>query len=155
MRRGIQLLVLVITCLLWLAPAHGGSDQPVRLETVTIVTAKGEFQFQTEIADTQALREKGLMFRTVLPNDRAMLFDWGAPLVAAMWMRNTYVSLDMLFIAGDGTVTFVAENTKPLSRDTISAGVPVAAVLEVVAGTARRIGLKRGDRVLHPIFRRN
>ena len=81
-----------------------------------------------------------------------MLFDWGRVEPVAMWMRNTYVSLDMIFIAADGRVAKVAEATEPLSDTTISSGGPVAAVLEVAAGTAQRIGLKPGDRVLHPMF---
>jgi uncharacterized protein len=92
------------------------------------------------------------MFRHHLPEDRAMLFDWGRVEPVSMWMRNTYVSLDMIFIAADGRVVRVAERTEPLSETTIASGVPVAAVLEVVAGTAERIGLKAGDRVHHPMF---
>jgi hypothetical protein len=82
-----------------------------------------------------------------------MLFDWGEVQPISMWMRNTYVSLDMIFIAADGRVVRIAEATEPLSETTIPSGVPVAAVLEVVAGTADRIGLKPGDRVHHPMFR--
>jgi hypothetical protein len=92
------------------------------------------------------------MFRHNVPKERAMLFDWGRVAPVSMWMRNTYVSLDMIFIAADGRVAKVAEATEPLSETTISSGEPVAAVLEVVAGTAERIGLKPGDRVRHPMF---
>jgi hypothetical protein len=70
-----------------------------------------------------------------------------------MWMKNTYVSLDMIFIRPNGTVARVAENTEPLSTRTVSSGEPVLAVLEVVAGTAKRLGIKPGDRVEHPLFR--
>lgn len=152
MLRVAKLFVLAAVCWGFLLSAVGNAQEPMRVETVTVTTAKGSFEFQTEIADTQATRERGLMFRKTMHPDRAMLFDWGQPLVASMWMQNTYISLDMLFIAADGTVRFVAKNTKPLSRDIVSAGVEVAAVLEVIAGTAERIGLKPGDKVAHRIF---
>jgi uncharacterized protein len=128
------------------------AQEPARLETVAIVTDQGRFEFTTEIADTPDLRRRGLMYRHRLPEDRAMLFDWGRVEPVSMWMRNTYVSLDMIFIAADGRVVRVAEATEPLSEKTISSGVPVAAVLEVVAGTADRIGLEPGDTVHHRMF---
>lgn len=152
MLRVAKLLMLAAVCWAFLLSAVGNTQEPMRVETVTVTTAKGSFEFQTEIANTQTSRERGLMFRKTMQPDHAMLFDWGQPLVASMWMQNTYISLDMLFIAGDGTVRFVAQNTKPLSRDIVSAGIEVAAVLEVIAGTAKRIGLKPGDKVAHRIF---
>ncbi|MDH3742123.1 MAG: DUF192 domain-containing protein [Hyphomicrobiales bacterium] len=147
-----KVLTAAVLCWLIVAPVAGNAQDAMRVETVTVTTARGTFKFQTEIADTQSTRERGLMFRKTMLPDRAMLFHWGQPLVASMWMQNTYISLDMLFIAGDGTVRYVAENTKPLSRDIVSAGTMVAGVLEVIAGTAERIGLKPGDKVAHPIF---
>lgn len=152
MLRFAKLFTLAVFCWGLLLTASGSAQETMRVETVTVTTAKGSFKFQTEIADTQPTRERGLMFRKTMQQDRAMLFHWGQPLVASMWMQNTYISLDMLFIAGDGTVRFVAENTKPMSRDIVSAGIEVAAVLEIVAGTAQRIGLKAGDKVAHSIF---
>lgn len=126
--------------------------EPARIEPVTIETAKGRFTFSAEIADTPELRERGLMFRQRMPDDRAMLFDWGGVSPASMWMRNTYVSLDMIFIDESGKVVQIAETTEPLSERIISSSEPVAAVLEVAAGTAERIGLKSGDQVHHPMF---
>ena len=148
-----QIFVIIFNGLLWFALTNGAAAQDLRVETVTVVTAQGKFDFQAEIADTPEARQKGLMFRKSMPANRGMLFDYGGSTKAAMWMRNTYISLDMLFIARDGTVRYVAENTKPLTLDVISAGIPVAAVLEVIAGTAKRIGLKPGDRVIHPMFK--
>ena len=137
---------------LMLLPGATRAQQPARLEPVTIETDEGRFTFTAEIADTPELRQRGLMFRHQLPQDRAMLFDWGRVEPVTMWMRNTHVSLDMIFIAADGEVVRIAEATEPYSDDIISSGVPVAAVLEVVAGTADRIGLEPGDRVHHPMF---
>jgi uncharacterized protein len=144
---------LAVATLLLLTLVPGlRAEEPARLETVVIETDQGHFTFTAEIADTPELRRRGLMYRHRLPEDRAMLFDWGRVEPVSMWMRNTYVSLDMIFIAADGRVVRVAEATEPLSEKTISSGVPVAAVLEVVAGTAKRIGLKAGDRVRHRMF---
>jgi uncharacterized membrane protein (UPF0127 family) len=70
-----------------------------------------------------------------------------------MWMQNTYIPLDMIFIRGDGRILSIAENTEPLSTRVISSGGPVRAVLEVIAGTARKLGIRPGDRVSHSIFR--
>lgn len=144
-------LALAFLALLVLIQGTRASD-PARIEPVVIETAQGRFTFSAEIADTPELRQRGLMFRQRLPEDRAMLFDWGVVKPVSMWMRNTYVSLDMIFITADGRVARIAEATEPFSETTIASGVPVAAVLEVVAGTAKRIGLKAGDRVIHPMF---
>jgi hypothetical protein len=143
---------LALTFLLALIPLRARAAEPARLEPVVVETAQGSFTFTAEIADTPELRQRGLMYRHRVPRDRAMLFDWGRVEPVSMWMRNTHVSLDMIFIAADGRVVRIAEATEPLSEKTISSGVPVAAVLEVVAGTAQRIGLKPGDVVRHTMF---
>lgn len=92
------------------------------------------------------------MFRTELAADAGMLFPFSPPRRVSMWMRNTPLSLDMIFIAPDGTIAHIAEETEPFSDALITAPVPVAGVLEVPGGTARRLGLKPGDRVHHPCF---
>jgi uncharacterized membrane protein (UPF0127 family) len=122
-------------------------------ERVEIVTRTGVHVFDVELALTSDQRSKGLMYRRELPSGQGMLFDFGSEGAVSMWMRNTYVSLDMLFIRADGTIARIAEDTVPLSEVTISSGTPVKAVLEVVAGTARRLGIAPGDRVAHRIFR--
>lgn len=123
-----------------------------KIEPVSIATDLGATLFTCEIADTDALRERGLMFRQRLPRDHGMLFDFGQPHEVAMWMKNTYISLDMVFIRPDGTVAYVAENTVPKSLDVIGVHEPVQGVLELAAGTAKRIGLRPGDTVYHRIF---
>lgn len=120
--------------------------------TVEIAAKTGVHFFAVELAVTDEERAKGLMFRKELPEGRGMLFDFKREQDVSMWMRNTYVSLDMIFIRGDGRILRIAENTEPLSERIISSGGPVRAVLEVVAGTARKLGLAPGDRVGHPIF---
>jgi hypothetical protein len=94
----------------------------------------------------------GLMFRPEVKPDEGMLFDWGAPRESSMWMRNTITSLDMVFIAADGRVHRIAERTVPQSLATVSSNGPVRATLELAAGTAERLNIRVGDRVLHRIF---
>jgi uncharacterized membrane protein (UPF0127 family) len=107
-----------------------------------------------EVARNDADRAQGLMFRRSMPADQGMLFDFGRVEPVSMWMQNTYLSLDMLFIRPEGTIARIAANTEPLSTRTISSGEPVLAVLELNAGTAARLGIKAGDRVEHPVFKR-
>ena len=124
-----------------------------RIEPLSVVTSSSATLFSAEIADTDELRERGLMFRHVLPKDSAMLFDFGKPRPAAMWMKNTYISLDMLFVRADGTIAALAENTEPFSTQIISVEEPVKGVVELAAGTVKRLGIKRDDKVYHEIFK--
>ncbi len=123
------------------------------LQTVEIAGRTGVHIFSVEMAVNDAERGKGLMYRRSLPEGRGMLFDFQHEQDISMWMRNTYISLDMLFIRGDGRILRIAENTEPLSERIISSGGPVRGVLEVIAGTARKLGIAPGDRVAHPMFR--
>jgi len=125
------------------------------LETLSIATQGGQKpSFRVEVARNDADRAQGLMFRRSMPADQGMLFDFGRVEPVSMWMQNTYLSLDMLFVRPDGTIARIAANTEPLSTRTIPSGEPVLAVLELNAGTAARLGIKPGDRVEHPIFKR-
>jgi uncharacterized membrane protein (UPF0127 family) len=92
------------------------------------------------------------MFRKSLPEGQGMLFDFKRESPVSFWMHNTYVSLDMIFIAGDGRIVHIVENAKPLSDDLIPSGGPVRAVLEVIAGTSQQLGIAPGDRVTGSIF---
>jgi hypothetical protein len=123
--------------------------------TLEIASKTGVHIFAVEIADTDAQREKGLMFRKNLPDGQGMLFDFKREQDVSFWMQNTYIPLDMIFIRGDGSVLRIVENAEPLSTRIIPSGGPVLAVLEVIGGTARKLGIAAGDRVAHPIFRRN
>ena len=125
------------------------------LETLSIATQGGQKQsFRVEVARNDADRAQGLMFRRTMPADQGMLFDFGRVEPVSMWMQNTYLSLDMLFIRPDGTVARIAANTEPLSTRTIPSGEPVLAVLELNAGTAAKLEIRPGDRVEHSIFKR-
>jgi uncharacterized membrane protein (UPF0127 family) len=128
--------------------------QAQKLEALTIVSGSARHAFQVEVMREEADRAQGLMYRRALAPDRGMLFDFGRVEPVSMWMKNTYLSLDMLFIRPDGTIARIATDTEPLSTRTISSGEPVNGVLEVAAGTTARLGIKPGDRVEHPMFRK-
>jgi uncharacterized protein len=121
-------------------------------DTIEIVTRTGVHAFSVELATNAAEREVGLMFRKELPEGHGMLFDFHDEQPVQFWMRNTYVPLDMIFIAGDGRVVHVAQDAKPMSDDLIPSVHPVRAVLEVIAGTARKMGIAPGDRVTGSFF---
>lgn len=146
-------LFLGLLFILALAGPLRAEEAPLsKIEPLTVVTAEGATLFTVEIADTAALRERGLMFRQRLADDHGMLFDFAEPRPVSMWMKNTYIALDMAFIRADGVIAYIAENTKPKSLDAIGVQEPVKAVLELAAGTAKRIGLRAGDTVYHRIF---
>ncbi|CAN7443210.1 DUF192 domain-containing protein [Bosea sp. LjRoot237] len=135
-------------------PAEAQNAPASGLEPLTIVTTSGRHAFQVEVMRTPDQRARGLMHRQFMPADRGMLFDFKQVEPVAMWMQNTYISLDMLFIRADGTVARIAERAEPLSTRTIPSGEPVLSVLEVNAGIAEKLGIKPGDRVEHPLFKR-
>src|SRR3954470_11975067 len=119
---------------------------------LTIETAGGPRKFHVELATTPPQLEQGLMFRRTLAPDTGMLFDFKTPSPVSMWMKNTFIPLDMLFIDAGGRVINIAERTVPHSLDPLAAAGPARAVLEVNGGTAARLGIKPGDRVVFPIF---
>lgn len=123
-----------------------------RWDTLTLVTAKGEVKIDIEVAETIDQKSLGLMFRTSLADDKGMLFPYERPQELTMWMRNTYIPLDMVFIRADGRVHRIASRTEPLSERVIASEGDVTAVLELAGGNAERLGLKVGDRVLHAHF---
>jgi uncharacterized protein len=127
--------------------------QEATLEPLEIATSTGPHSFSVEVMRTDEQRARGLMNRRFMAQDRGMLFDFKREEPVAMWMKNTYLSLDMVFIDKSGKVVNIAENTEPLSERIIPSAGPVLAVLELNAGTARRIGLKPGDRLRHSLFK--
>jgi uncharacterized protein len=126
--------------------------RPAGQQTLEIASKSGVHMFSVEIADNDAEREKGLMYRKELPEGQGMLFDFHRDQEVSFWMQNTYIPLDMVFIRGDGRILRIAENTEPMSTRLIPSGGPVRAVLEVVGGTVRKLGIAPGDRVASPIF---
>jgi uncharacterized membrane protein (UPF0127 family) len=154
MRFWNAVLIVALTLLAPAAPPGGGRAHAADLQTLEIVTKRGVRAFAVEMAVTPAELSRGLMFRTELPDGRGMLFDFKQEQIITMWMKNTPLPLDMIFIRGDGVIVRIAEQTTPFSTTTIPSGSPARAVLEVIGGTARKYGIAPGDRVAHPIFRK-
>jgi len=143
----MRAILSVLIVLVALAPALA-----LDRTTVEIASKTGVHVFTVEIADTEQARERGLMFRKELPPGRGMLFDFHRERQVGFWMKNTLISLDMIFIDGRGRIVSIAQDAKPMSEDVIMSGGQVRAVLEVDGGTARRLGIAPGDRVYNPIF---
>jgi len=122
------------------------------VNSLEIATRSGVHSFSVEVVATEEERQKGLMFRKQLPEGTGMLFDFKVEAPVSFWMKNTYIPLDMIFIRGDGRIASIAENTEPLSERLIPSNGPVRGVLEVIGGTAKKLGIRPGDRVAHPIF---
>jgi hypothetical protein len=129
-----------------------GAARAAEVQSLQIIGRNGVHPFTVELAVTPEEKAKGLMFRRELPEGRGMLFDFRTEQEITMWMQNTYISLDMIFIRADGRILRIAENTEPLSTRIVPSGGPARAVLEVIAGTSRKLGLAAGDRVIHPTF---
>ncbi|MFG1479290.1 DUF192 domain-containing protein [Xanthobacter sp. V4C-4] len=130
-----------------------GAATAMTVEPIEIATASGVVVLEVEVAQTDAERTTGLMYRKSLPDHHGMLFDFKVDQPIYMWMKNTYIPLDMLFIRSDGTISRIAAMTTPLSTETIPSGEPVRAVVEIAGGSAKKLGIAPGDRVAHPIFR--
>ena len=147
--RALRSTVLAFVGLLAIAAPVWTAGQ----QTLEIASKTGVHTFAVEVADNDAERAKGLMYRRELPEGQGMLFDFHREQQVSFWMQNTYIPLDMVFIRGDGRILRIAENTEPLSTRLIPSGGPVRAVLEVIGGTTRKLGIAPGDRVASPIFK--
>jgi uncharacterized membrane protein (UPF0127 family) len=130
-----------------------GPQPKLPTEKLTIIGDDGKSHvFTVELAITEQEQDTGLMFRTDVPADTGMLFPWDQPQVSQMWMKNTVVPLDMVFIGADGTVKAIAENTVPYSLRDISSGVPVVATLELQGGITATDDINVGDKVIAKQF---
>ena len=156
MRQNSRRSFLVLLSALFVAPLFTVNAQGLvafdRL-ALSIKTANGRFKFNIEMAISRRQQSQGLMFRRSLAADAGMLFDYRIPQRISMWMKNTFIPLDMIFIDQDGKVINIAERAIPHSEVVISSKTPARAVLEVNGGTASRLGIRSGDQVLHAIFK--
>jgi len=146
-RLWISAIVVVALCALSGSGARAASVQPLE-----IVTKSGVQVFLYWIANHGEEKTTGLMYRKELPDGKGMLFDFSPEQQVSMWMKNTFISLDMIFIRADGRILRIAENTEPQSTRIIPSGGLAKGVLEVIAGTAKKYGIAPGDRVGHPLF---
>ncbi len=151
-------LLFVAACVLMLVPPAAGQGRDgarlaaFEVSPLSVVTGSGTHRFIVELARSGRQHAQGLMYRRRMARDAGMLFIYGRPAVQNMWMKNTLIPLDMLFIAGDGRIVSIVQRAVPLSLQTISSGAPVTGVLEVNGGTVSRLKISVGDRVVHPAF---
>lgn len=134
------------------AVAQGASPPHVSLEQLVIVSGEQRHTFFVEVMRDDESRMRGLMHRRDMPMDRGMLFDFKTEQAFSMWMKNTYIPLDMVFIRANGEIAHIAHNTEPLSTRLISSEGVALGVLEVNAGVIKNLQIKVRDRVLHEIF---
>jgi hypothetical protein len=156
-RRACVAMLLALAALVSVATMPAGRARAANRNdfprsTLEIRSAQGRQLFNIRIADTPERQELGLMYETRLPADEGMLFPQDEPHVVSMWMKNTYIPLDMLFIDGHGRIVCLLANTTPQSLGILSCPKPVKAVLEIGGGEATERGIKVGNRVLHEFF---
>ncbi|WP_404712342.1 DUF192 domain-containing protein [Sphingomonas sp. MMS24-J13] len=146
------LLALALVTGTVVAPVAARAGEPTAAQhlkaiPLTIHTAHGAQKYMVEVATTPSQQEIGLMFRHSMPAKHGMIFPMDPPRMATFWMKNTFISLDLLFLRPDGTISSIAARVPPRSLDIVPSTEPVGAVLELNAGTAARDGLKPGDKV--------
>jgi uncharacterized membrane protein (UPF0127 family) len=145
---GISALLYLFAAGFLAAGASALEKQPL-----TFITGSGSHQITVEVADSEEERATGLMFRRTIGEKEGMLFIYDREQEITMWMKNTYISLDMIFVKRDGVISHIETNTEPFSQAIIDSEGPALAVIEMGSGSARRLGLKPGDRVQHPAFK--
>ena len=148
-------LLFALAGLMTVGMSMGATDATAKLrkDRLTLETSTGKHVIEIEVAETGEDQAMGLMYRQTVPPNTGMLFPYDQPKELTMWMRNTYVSLDMVFIRADGIVHRVEAGTEPLSESIIASRGNVSAVLELGAGEAQRLGLKAGDLVRYQGFK--
>ena len=157
----ISALAIALALLLPMAACRSGEPQAapgqaataesgLQLIPLEIRSGGKVHKFTVEVARTQDEQAQGLMFRESLAPDRGMLFPYSPPEVAGFWMKNTLIPLDMIFVRDDGSIAMIADNTIPGSLESVSAGEPVAAVLEIAGGRSAELGITDADKVSWP-----
>ena len=141
--------LLHLSTVLFLATAVSALDK----QPLTFISSTGSHPITVEVADSDEKRSTGLMFRRSIGEKEGMLFIYDREQEITMWMKNTYISLDMIFVKRDGVISHIETNTEPFSQNIIDSEGPALAVIEMGSGSARRLGLKPGDRVQHPVFK--
>ncbi len=139
--------ILVILALILGSVTTPGHASELPISVLKIESETGIHTFMVEVAANNEARRTGLMLRQSLSQNAGMLFVYKRSGVISMWMKNTYISLDMIFVNRDGAIVKIAENTEPLSLEIISSEYPITMVLEVSGGSANRLGVKIGDHV--------
>jgi uncharacterized membrane protein (UPF0127 family) len=151
-RRPLAWRWIIVIAAISLGVFAPSGSRAASVQPLEIVTRNGVQVFSVEMATTEQEKETGLMYRKELADGKGMLFDFSPEQEVSMWMKNTYIPLDMIFIRADGRILRIAENTEPLSTRIIPSRGLAKGVLEVIAGTAKKYGIEPGDRVGHPLF---
>ena len=143
------LTALALSLAMPMAACNRDASEAERTATisVTIAMTGKAHKFDVEVARTDAEQDRGLMFRTSLPENGGMLFPFAKPRIGSFWMKNTLIPLDMIFIRADGSIDRIAENTIPESLEPVVSGGEVSAVLELAGGTAARLGIDESAKV--------
>jgi len=142
---------LILACALLLLPPAGFAAGLPR-DTLLVETGSSQYRFEVEVADDATERAEGLMYRQSLADNAGMLFLYPKPQPVEFWMKNTPLSLDIVFVRPNGMIARIAANTTPMSEDMIPSGEPVLAVLEVRAGIMHQLGIAVGDRLRNPKY---
>jgi len=152
--RNWWLPTLTIACLVGALHAWTfAAGIPDHLPTTRLEIESSDHQshsFRVSVAANPEDRQRGLMYVRDMHPDQGMLFELGETRIASMWMKNTPLPLDMLFIRADGSISSIVRETEPYSRTPIHSNEPVAAVLELIGGTCDRLGISAGDIVTYP-----
>jgi uncharacterized membrane protein (UPF0127 family) len=135
------------------SPPSFAADNIAGKFVVVVDTASGPKSFGVEVAEDEASREQGMMFRTGLKPDRGMLFDFHTPQPVTFWMKNCLISLDMIFIRADGVIANIHANAKPGDTTLLPSDGPILGVLEIGGGLSAKLGIRPGDKVRHPMFK--
>ncbi len=147
-------LALALAGLLFLASGTAAPAQSrlvFDVTTIEVVTDKKRYKWRVQQAISGPQMAQGLMFRKKLDPWKGMLFDFGGPVLARIWMKNTEIPLDILFVKADGTIESIGFG-EPFSLRIVRSEGPVRAVLEILHGTAQKLGIGPGDRIRHEIF---
>lgn len=146
--RGVLFSVLVLFAVFPAAALETFGRSSLTVETV----GGGRYRFDVEMAETPAQQAQGLMFREKMAADAGMLFVYDRPQPASFWMKNTLIPLDMIFIGADGRIVNIHQNAVPHSEAAVNSAGPVKGILEINGGMSSRLGIRAGDRVVHPVF---
>ena len=147
----IKIIFLTVTLVDMISP-HAFSDVTFPKSEILIVSKSGEHQFMVDVATTVAQRQLGLMYRKKMALNGGMMFDFGKEKLISMWMKNTLIPLDMLFVDKTGNILQIERATTPFSLDTISSRRPALSVIELNAGVTEELRITEGDQVIHDIF---
>ena len=154
MANNVIKLISLVVCLFILGSPHAVSDTTFPQSEILIISRSGEHKFIVDVATTVAQRQLGLMYREKMARNSGMMFDFSEEKLIAMWMKNTLIPLDMLFVDKTGRILQVERATTPLSLETIAARRPAMSVIELNAGLTEELGISEGDQVIHDIFLR-